>query len=564
MSFLLEPGDLARTPLAAVLLEVLNVRADGVLEVQHGGGTSRLWFRGGQPVGAQVFAGFRPLGHLLLQQGAIDMDALSRSLAEMAATGRPQGEILVGLGAVTRQVVDEALAEQQSGYFALIAALEAGDYTFDRGQPVPEWTRGCKLSPLRTIVDALERPQAGALVVSALQPVAQGGVRIASGYAGVEGAFRWTAAERALVARLAAPASLEAFFAPADGVAPERARAVLAALLLLGLAVSVAERPLPSGETAAGLTLELAAEAEAEPAAGHPAPAPVAAPATPAVPLRRSDPAEARERRQRLLARAMQNMGVGPLGRPAPAGAPAAPARPAPPAPKAVPGSAEAALRAALLQVAPRARERNLFTRLGLADGAGKDEVKKAFLQIARQFHPDRFASPALADLHEVVRDFFTAVNEAYEVLSDERKRGEYLAAAPGGAVDARRAESARVDAQKGEACLRTRDFARARGFLESAIRAEPRAEYQAALAWSFVVDHAGRDLPRARAILADALRDPACDRARFVAGVVAREEGAEAEAERHFRAAVAANPRNADALRELKLIEARRGQRRS
>ncbi|HET9552113.1 MAG TPA: DUF4388 domain-containing protein, partial [Anaeromyxobacteraceae bacterium] len=275
MSFLLEPGDLARTPLAAVLLEVLNVRADGVLEVQHGGGTSRLWFRGGQPVGAQVFAGFRPLGHVLLQQGAIDMDALSRSLAEMAATRRPQGEILVAMGAVTRQVVDAALAEQQAGYFALIAALDAGAYAFDGGQPVPEWTRGSKLSPLRTIVDALERPQAGALVVSALQPVAQGGVRIASGYAAVEGAFRWSAAERALVGRLAAPASLEAFFAPADGVAPERARAVLAGLLLLGLAVPVAERPVASGETAAGLTLELAAEAEAEPAAPRSTPAPV-------------------------------------------------------------------------------------------------------------------------------------------------------------------------------------------------------------------------------------------------------------------------------------------------
>jgi len=42
---------------------------------------------------------------------------------------------------------------------------------------------------------------------------------------------------------------------------------------------------------------------------------------------------------------------------------------------------------------------------------------------------------------------------------------------------------------------------------------------------------------------------------------VVAREEGAEAEAERYFRAAVAANPRHGDALRELKAVEGRRGQ---
>ncbi len=577
MSLLAAPGNLSSTPLAAILLDALNSRAEGVLEVAHGGGTSRLWLKGGQPVGAQVFTGFRPLGHMLLQAGKIDVDALSRSLAEMAGSGRPQGEILVAMGVVSRADVDAALEEQQASYFGLIAALDEGAYRFDAAQPVPAWTGGCQLSPLRTIVEALERPQAAALVVSALQPVAQGGARLASGYPDVEPAFRWTPAERRLVGRLVAPVALEAFFADAEGVAPERARAMLAALLLLGLAVPAAERPSPSGETLAGLTLvDLAPEAVRQAAA-----APPPARASPAVPLRRSDPAEARARRQRLLARAMQNMGVGPFGarpsapaaHPGPAAPPPAPAAPAaapgparatPAAPPAAApaGSAEQALRQALLDVAPRARERSLFARLGVPEGAGKDEVKRAFLQIARQFHPDRFAAPAMADLAGTVRDFFTAVNEAYAVLSDDKQRAAWLAASPGspGGVDPKRAESARVDFQKGEACLRTRDYPRARGFLESAVRADPRAEYQAALAWTWVIDLAGRDLARARRILADAVKDEACDRAQYVAGVVAREEGQEAEAERFFRAAVAANPRHADAARELKALEGRRG----
>jgi Tfp pilus assembly protein PilF len=167
-----------------------------------------------------------------------------------------------------------------------------------------------------------------------------------------------------------------------------------------------------------------------------------------------------------------------------------------------------------------------------------------------------------MADLAGTVRDFFTAVNEAYAVLSDDRQRAAWLAASPGtaGGVDPKRAESARVDFQKGEACLRTRDYPRARGFLESAVRADPRAEYQAALAWTWVIDLGGRDLGKARKILAEAVKDEACDRAQYVAGVVAREEGQEAEAERYFRAAVAANPRHADAVRELKALEGRRG----
>jgi len=577
MSFLDQPGDLARTPLAAVLLEALNLRADGVLLVEHAGGTSRLWLRAGRPVGAQVVAGFRPIGHMLLQAGKIDVDALSRGLTEMAATGRPQGEILVQLGLVSRQDVDDALAEQQAGYFGLIAALDAGPFRFDRGQPIPEWTRGSRLSPLRTIVDALERPQAGSLVMSALQPVAQGGARLASGYQDVAPAFCWSPAEAALVLRLASPAALETFFAPQAGVAPERSRAILAGLLLLGLAIPADERAAPSGDTASGLTLEGVA-AVALIHADEPL-----TPAAAAAPTRRSDPAEARARRQRLLAKAMQNMGVGPFGaRPAHAAAhgepaagpgagpdasqPAAPAAAASPAaqPRAEGGSAEAALRKALLEVAPRARDRSLFTRLGLAEGASKEEVKKAFLQIARQFHPDRFASPVLADLKDAVSDFFTAVNEAYEVLSDERRRADYLAAARSGSTDPQRAQSARIDSQKAEACIRTRDFARARGFLESALRSDGRAEYQAALAWTYIADTASKDLAKAKGLVADALKDQACDRARFVAGILARDEGNEAEAERFFRAAIAINPRHADAVRELRTLEGRRGQRRS
>ena len=38
MSFLREPGDLSRTPLAAILLEAWNLRATGALTVKHPGG----------------------------------------------------------------------------------------------------------------------------------------------------------------------------------------------------------------------------------------------------------------------------------------------------------------------------------------------------------------------------------------------------------------------------------------------------------------------------------------------------------------------------------------------
>ncbi len=71
--------------------------------------------------------------------------------------------------------------------------------------------------------------------------------------------------------------------------------------------------------------------------------------------------------------------------------------------------------------------------------------------------------------------------------------------------------------------------------------------------------DPVNKDRERPRALLVEATKDPACDRAFYVAGIIARDEGDHAAAERHFRAAVKANPRNSDAVRELRNLESRR-----
>jgi tetratricopeptide (TPR) repeat protein len=561
VSLLQAPGNLSQTPLAAILLEALNSRATGILSVEHGDGQSRVFIRNGRPTGAQVAAGFRPLGHLLLQAGVIGIEVLSKSLAEMAATRRPQGEILVAMGAVKRDVVERYLAEQQTSYVTLIASLESGGYRFE-AVPVPDWTMTSQLPTLRIIVEAMERPQAGALVVSALQPVSSGPVQLAPGYAEVADQFRWTSQEEALVARLSLPAPLDAFFTPGE-VPPERARAMIGALLLLGLVGHPGEQH----DASAGL------HADASPAR----------PKAPEAAARRSDPAEARARRQRLLQRAMQNMGVGPFGRPVDGSGtpvPRAPSSPPPPAPPpqaaaatkpvasapAASGSPEEKLRRALLEIAPRARDRNFFVRLGLDTSAGREAVKKAYLDLARQFHPDRYTASVFDDVRDTVRDFFTAVNEAYETLSDDRKRAEYIgslrAVGSGNPATSMAAAGAQVDFEKGEACLRTRDFAKARAFHEAAVRAQPIAKFQAALAWAYITDPTVKDRERPRELLGEARKDPTCDRALYIAGVLARDDGNDAAAEKHFSACIKVNPRHAEAVRELRAIELRRRKR--
>jgi curved DNA-binding protein CbpA len=262
----------------------------------------------------------------------------------------------------------------------------------------------------------------------------------------------------------------------------------------------------------------------------------------------------------------MENMGMGPRpgagsrAEPPPAGAPPASAGPAPGAAR-VPGTAaEEDTRRAILALLPLANDPNLFARLGLRRGASPEEVKTTYLQLVRRFHPDRLSAPAFADLQGSLRDLLAGMNEAYSTLTDGARRRAYLAQASlgGTAIGAAAAEAARVDAEKAEACIRTRDLGRARTFLESALRADRRPEYLVALAAVLLGDPRAPDRTRARAVLEEAMKDPSCDRAFFLAGEMARADGDEPRAERHYRAALRANPGNADAARELKALESR------
>ena len=548
MSFLREPGDLAQTPLAAILLEAWNLRLAGELTVHQAGGDSRLFFRDGVPVGAQTFAGFHPLGQILLGQGAIDIETLGRSLAEMARTGRKQGEVLVEMGAARQEAVDRALEAQQAGYVSLIAGLVDGAFRFNVDAPVPEWAGSVLVAPLRAVVDALASPQAAALVHSALAQ-AEGTVALGSGYADLESSFSWTEPEVAVVRKVAAAATAKEILA-SPGLSRDQARAVLASLLLLGLAE-------PAGEV-----FEISSLGNVS-GAGPPR--------APPEPGHRSDPEVARARRQRLLARAMQNMGVGPLSAGPKAAAASAAKVAAASAAKVATASAAAAsspptpaereIRRALEAALPLARDTDLFARLGLPRGATTEDVKGAYLRLVKQFHPDRYGSPALADLQTGLRDVLSALNEAYATLSDRARRSDYLARSASGGRAATEAAAAagRADFQKGEAARRTGDHARARLFFESAVRNDRRVEYLVALAAETLLSGKPEDREKARSHLAEAMKDPTCSGAFLVAGIMAREENDPDRAEKLFRASLKADPRSEEAARALQQIQGQR-----
>ena len=65
------------------------------------------------------------------------------------------------------------------------------------------------------------------------------------------------------------------------------------------------------------------------------------------------------------------------------------------------------------------AEKRDYYEVLGLSKGASEEEIKKAYRQLAKKYHPDLNKAPDAADK-------FKEVQEAYEVLSDSQKRSLY------------------------------------------------------------------------------------------------------------------------------------------
>ncbi|HBS51717.1 MAG TPA: molecular chaperone DnaJ, partial [Coxiellaceae bacterium] len=64
--------------------------------------------------------------------------------------------------------------------------------------------------------------------------------------------------------------------------------------------------------------------------------------------------------------------------------------------------------------------KRNYYDILGVAKGSSADEIKKTYRRLAMKFHPDRNPNNKEAESK------FKEIQEAYAVLSDEKKRALY------------------------------------------------------------------------------------------------------------------------------------------
>lgn len=246
---------------------------------------------------------------------------------------------------------------------------------------------------------------------------------------------------------------------------------------------------------------------------------------------------------------------------------------PAPPASQ--PGRAltaeQSTLKNKILERAEQITSQDYFQMLGLDRDASVEQVQKAFFGLAKVWHPDRLP-PALIDVKDACSKVFTHLTEAHATLTDASKRQDYMTLLrDGGATPEDQAKiqailEAATEFQKAEFLLkRNMSDPQAYEIVKRCFSLDPeQADYLATLAWldAQKPEWQSREKTLEKILLLDRClqRNTNCERAYFYRGMLYKRIDEAVKALKDFKKAAELNPRNLDAMREVRLHNIRGG----
>jgi len=226
-----------------------------------------------------------------------------------------------------------------------------------------------------------------------------------------------------------------------------------------------------------------------------------------------------------------------------------------------------AAAPAAPVEAAPRPQEirevlafkealaqKNFYQVLDVPRSASDEDIKKAYFQMARRFHPDRFERKAVAEYKAQIDDVFDAITSAYRVLSSKDKRHEYDREIAAGAQDDAQdsVKKAEVKFRQGRTMFEMERFDDAVSLLEEAIRLRrDKADYF--LLMAMAESHVPSYLRKAEADFLKAIALEPWNPEGYVGlGQLYKNEGLTTKAIRQFDKALETDPEHAQARQEL------------
>jgi tetratricopeptide (TPR) repeat protein len=537
-----------------LLFAFLRQRFTGtvILGQREPAGTRTIWVRGGMPVFCDWHSPGDRLGELLRAAGSIEAAALEQALAIQASAGAPLGAMLVQLRLIDEATRTNALREQCMRKLTRVFAADAT--TSEAIVTAVEHGKGsgdelAQINVLGLLLAGVEAHYDTARVEAEMGEAFVGELVATPALARYERQFGFAARDASILQALARGATFERLQGP--GVDALRAAKIIYTLwvsqmLRLG---DDAMQAIAKGATAAAAAQELGVSIGSQTASD---PKPAAKPAA--------------------------TSGPKPAAPPAPKPAPQAAPKPAPkpppapePEPESSPEDAEFEARLVALETKVAAHA-NAFALFDLNHEAERAQVRAAWADLSKTFHPDALEGTGRRALRPRVEPVFAALSEAYGVLSDkdQRQKLREAIAAAGSSVTAdddasvvvRNAFEAEMLARDADKQLRAKQWPRALELFERAHDLSPQdSDIEAALHYSRFRAGTG---DQAQALTTITILEklvelqPICARAYYFCALIQLGIEDLQGAKRNFTKASKLDPRNIDAERQLRAIRMR------
>jgi curved DNA-binding protein CbpA len=156
---------------------------------------------------------------------------------------------------------------------------------------------------------------------------------------------------------------------------------------------------------------------------------------------------------------------------------------PRPPQKPKVPEELEKRLKEKVKQI----KAEDLQGLLEVPADAGVEQVKKAYLKLTKEFHPDRLPADTDPSIKEVTNFIFSKLSEAHQTLSDPARRKAFMktAARQAGVAVPVDPEGALLEYEKARVFINKKDYAKAVVHLKEAHELDPKnAEYFSRFLW--------------------------------------------------------------------------------
>lgn len=230
----------------------------------------------------------------------------------------------------------------------------------------------------------------------------------------------------------------------------------------------------------------------------------------------------------------------------------------------------EIALRRKITERAETISSQDYFQMLGIGREASDEAIQKAYFALVKTWHPDKL-SPRLVDVKDACAKVFSYLSEAHATLSDDDKRAQYMnllrdgGATPDDQAKIQSVLDASTAFQKAEFFLKRNDLTAAYEQASTAHRLDPeQADYLAMQTWleALQPENTSPEATLEKIAIFDrcVVLKPTCERAYFWRGQLYKRVDMADRAVHDFRKVAELNPRNLDAVREVRLHEMRSG----